>query len=44
MPEPLPTPFVVTTTDVAHVPGAEEEDVVRLRVDGGVVTPEPIAA
>jgi len=34
---------LVTTTDVAHVPGADEGDVVRLRVDGGVVTPEPIA-
>jgi hypothetical protein len=29
---------LVTTTDVAHVPGADEDDVVRLRVDGGVVT------
>jgi DNA replication and repair protein RecF len=29
---------LVTTTDVAHVPGADEEDVVRLRVDGGVVS------
>jgi DNA replication and repair protein RecF len=29
---------LVTTTDVAHVPGAEEDDVVRLRVEGGVVT------
>ena len=28
---------VVTTTDLAHVPGAEEDDVVRLRVEGGVV-------
>jgi DNA replication and repair protein RecF len=28
---------VVTTTDLAHVPGAEEADVVRLRVDGGAV-------
>jgi DNA replication and repair protein RecF len=35
---------LVTTTDVAHVPGAEEDDVVRLRVDGGVVTPEAVAA
>jgi DNA replication and repair protein RecF len=31
---------LVTTTDVAHVPGADDEDVVRLRVDDGVVTPE----
>lgn len=29
---------LVTTTDVAHVPGADEDDVVRLRVDGGVIT------
>jgi DNA replication and repair protein RecF len=29
---------LVTTTDVAHVPGADEDDVVRLRVEGGVVT------
>ena len=28
---------VVTTTDLAHVPGAEEDDVVRLRVEGGAV-------
>jgi DNA replication and repair protein RecF len=35
---------LVTTTDVAHVPGADEDDVVRLRVEGGVVTPEPVAA
>jgi DNA replication and repair protein RecF len=28
---------VVTTTDLAHVPGAEEDDVVRLRVQGGRV-------
>jgi DNA replication and repair protein RecF len=28
---------VVTTTDLAHVPGAEEDDVVRLRVQGGGV-------
>jgi DNA replication and repair protein RecF len=31
---------VVTTTDLAHVPGAEEADVVRLRVEGGEVVPE----
>jgi DNA replication and repair protein RecF len=31
---------LVTTTDVAHVPGAEEDDVVRLRVEDGAVTPE----
>ena len=35
---------LVTTTDVAHVPGADEDDVVRLRVEGGVVTPEPVPA
>jgi DNA replication and repair protein RecF len=35
---------LVTTTDVAHVPGAEEDDVVRLRVEDGVVTPEAVAA
>jgi len=28
---------VVTTTDLAHIPGAEEEDVVRLRVQSGCV-------
>jgi DNA replication and repair protein RecF len=31
---------VVTTTDLAHVPGAEAPDVVRLRVEGGAVTSE----
>jgi DNA replication and repair protein RecF len=31
---------VVTTTDLAHVPGADEPDVVRLRVEGGAVVPE----
>ena len=35
---------LVTTTDIAHVPGAEDDDVVRLRVEGGVVTPEPVPA
>jgi DNA replication and repair protein RecF len=35
---------LVTTTDVAHVPGADEDDVVRLRVEDGVVTSQPIAA
>jgi DNA replication and repair protein RecF len=35
---------LVTTTDVAHVPGADDEDVVRLRVEDGVVTPEPVPA
>src|SRR5690349_20112626 len=35
---------LVTTTDVAHVPGADEDDVVRLRVEDGVITPQPIAA
>ena len=35
---------LVTTTDVAHVPGADEDDVVRLRVEGGVVTPQPVPA
>jgi DNA replication and repair protein RecF len=29
---------LVTTTDIAHVPGAEDGDVVRLRVEDGVVT------
>jgi DNA replication and repair protein RecF len=33
---------LVTTTDVAYVPGAQDDDVVRLRVEGGVVTLEPI--
>jgi DNA replication and repair protein RecF len=31
---------VVTTTDLAHVPGADDDDVVRLHVDGGAVTPD----
>jgi DNA replication and repair protein RecF len=31
---------VLTTTDLAHVPGAEEDDVVRLRVEGGAVVSE----
>jgi DNA replication and repair protein RecF len=31
---------VVTTTDLAHVPGADEHDVVRLRVEGGAVMSE----
>jgi DNA replication and repair protein RecF len=31
---------VVTTTDLAHVPGVEEEDVVRLRVEAGAVVSE----
>jgi DNA replication and repair protein RecF len=31
---------VVTTTDLAHVPGADEPDVVRLRVEEGAVVPE----
>jgi DNA replication and repair protein RecF len=35
---------VVTTTDLAHVPGAEEADVVRLRVEGGLVVSEEVAA
>jgi DNA replication and repair protein RecF len=35
---------VVTTTDLAHVPGADEEDVVRLRVEGGNVAPADGAA
>jgi hypothetical protein len=29
---------------VAHVPGADEDDVVRLRVEDGVVTPQPVPA
>ncbi|HEY7619350.1 MAG TPA: DNA replication and repair protein RecF [Solirubrobacteraceae bacterium] len=35
---------VVTTTDLAHVPGADEPDVVRLRVEGGVVVEDEVAA
>jgi DNA replication and repair protein RecF len=31
---------VVTTTDLAHVPGAQAPDVVRLRVDSGAVVAE----
>jgi DNA replication and repair protein RecF len=34
---------VVTTTDLAHVPGAEAPDVVRLRVDAGAVTADGAA-
>jgi DNA replication and repair protein RecF len=34
---------VVTTTDLSHVPGAGEEDVVRLRVEGGAVVAEVAA-
>jgi DNA replication and repair protein RecF len=35
---------VVTTTDLAQVPGADEPDVVRLRVEGGVVVEDGVAA
>ncbi len=35
---------LVTTTDVAHVPGADEDDVVRLCVEDGVVTAQPVPA
>jgi DNA replication and repair protein RecF len=35
---------VVTTTDLAHVPGAEESDVVRLRVEDGAVIGDAVAA
>jgi DNA replication and repair protein RecF len=35
---------VVTTTDLAHVPGAARSDVVRLRVDGGAFLQEAVAA
>ncbi len=35
---------VVTTTDLAHVPGADEDDVVRLRVEDGAVQDEAVAA
>ena len=35
---------VVTTTDLAHVPGAEEADVVRLRVEDGAVVSAAVAA
>jgi DNA replication and repair protein RecF len=31
---------VVTTTDLAHVPGAEASSVVRLAVSTGVATPD----
>jgi DNA replication and repair protein RecF len=31
---------VVTTTDLAHVPGVEEDDVVRLRIEAGAVVSE----
>ena len=33
---------LVTTTDLAHVPGAEAPDVVRLRVEGGAVREEAV--
>jgi DNA replication and repair protein RecF len=35
---------VVTTTDLAHVPGADESDVVRLRVEDGAVVSDAVAA
>jgi DNA replication and repair protein RecF len=35
---------VVTTTDLAHVPGADEPDVMRLRVQGGVVVEDGVVA
>jgi DNA replication and repair protein RecF len=35
---------VVTTTDLAHVPGADEADVVRLRVEDGAVVSDAVAA
>jgi DNA replication and repair protein RecF len=35
---------VVTTTDLAHVPGADEPDVVRLRVEDGAVLPTEVPA
>ena len=35
---------VVTTTDLAHVPGADEDDVVRLRVSAGHVAADDTAA
>jgi DNA replication and repair protein RecF len=35
---------VVTTTDLAHVPGADEADVVRLRVDDGAVLRDEVPA
>jgi DNA replication and repair protein RecF len=35
---------VVTTTDLAHVPGADDADVVRLRVEAGAVVSDAVAA
>jgi DNA replication and repair protein RecF len=35
---------VVTTTDLAHVPGADESDVVRLRVEDGAVVSDAVPA
>jgi len=35
---------VITTTDVEHVPGAEQPDVTRLRVDDGAIRAEAQAA
>ena len=35
---------VVTTTDLAHVPGADDADVVRLRVEAGAVVAEEVPA
>jgi DNA replication and repair protein RecF len=35
---------IVTTTDVAHVPGADDPAVARLAVSGGAVLREAVAA
>jgi DNA replication and repair protein RecF len=35
---------IITTTDVAHVPGAEDPAVARLAVSGGAVLREAVAA
>jgi DNA replication and repair protein RecF len=35
---------VIATTDLAHVPGASEESVTRLRVSGGTILQEALAA
>jgi DNA replication and repair protein RecF len=35
---------IITTTDLAHVPGADGAGVARLRVAGGAVLREAVAA
>ena len=35
---------VIATTDLAHVPGASDQGVTRLRVSGGTILQEALAA